>query len=286
MSVSRVVVGVDGSPNSKAAVAQASHFASSRGMTLQVLHAFAPDLPMLGFGALSDRTVVTEHGDQLLDSAVARAHSMHPDLKVVKALQDGYASQALVAASRTAALVVVGATGHGILSQASIGPTAMQVVTHARCPVLVVGHESSGEPVPGGRIVAGVDGSEHSMHAVQAAHREAAIVGGSLQVVHAWQARSAADPTLTHASSWEDYAAQLEKKVDAALGDERRAHPDVKVEYQVVSAEPVAALKDRSEGANLLVVGSRGRGGFPGLHVGSVALQLMGRSSCPLLLTR
>ena len=132
MSVNRVVVGVDGSPNSKAAVAQASHFASSRGMRLQVLHAFAPDLPMLGFGALSDRAVVTEHGQQLLDNAVARAHSMHPDLEVTQALQDGYASEALVAASRTAALVVVGATGHGILSQASVGPTAMQVVTHAR----------------------------------------------------------------------------------------------------------------------------------------------------------
>ena len=286
MSVNRVVVGVDGSPNSKAAVAQASHFASSRGMTLQVLHAFAPDLPMLGFGALSDRAVVTEHGQQLLDDAVAHAHSVHPDLEVTRALQDGFASEALVAASRTAALVVVGATGHGILSQASVGPTAMQVVTHSRCPVLVVGHETSGAPAPGGRIVAGVDGSDASMHAVQAAHREAAVVGGSLQVVHAWQARSAADPTLTHASSWEDYAARLESGVETALADERRAHPDVKVEYEVVSAEPVKALTERSEGANLLVIGSRGSGGFPGLHVGSVALQLMGRSRCPILLTR
>jgi nucleotide-binding universal stress UspA family protein len=286
MSVNRVVVGVDGSPNSKAAVAQASHFASSRDMTLQVLHAFAPDLPMLGFGALADRSVVTEHGQHLIDDAVARAHAMHPDLHVTQALQDGYASQALVAASRTAALVVVGATGHGILSQASVGPTAMQVVTHARCPVLVVGHETSGEPAAGGRIVAGVDGSDASMHAAQAAHREAAVVGGSLEVVHAWQARSAADPTLTHASSWDDYAARLEEGVETALADERRAHPDVKVEYAVVSGEPAKALAERTEGANLLVIGSRGSGGFPGLHVGSVALQLMGRSRCPILLTR
>jgi nucleotide-binding universal stress UspA family protein len=286
MSVNRVVVGVDGSPNSKAAVAQASHFASSRGMRLQVLHAFAPDLPMLGFGALSDRAVVTEHGQQLLDNAVARAHSMHPDLEVTQALQDGYASEALVAASRTAALVVVGATGHGILSQASVGPTAMQVVTHARCPVLVVGHETSGEPRQGGRVIAGVDGSDASMHAVQVAHREAAVLGGPLLVVHAWQARSAGDPTLTHASSWDDYAARLEESVEAALADERRAHPDVKVEYEVVSEEPAKALADRTEDACMLVVGSRGSGGFPGLHVGSVALQLMGRSRCPVLLTR
>ncbi len=286
MSLSRVVVGVDGSPNSKAAVAQASHFASSRGMVLHVLHAFAPDLPMLGFGALSDRDLVTEHGRQLIGNASARAHAMHPDLQVTSSLHDGYASEALVAASRTAALVVVGATGHGILSQASVGPTAMQVVTHARCPVLVVGHETSGAPADGGRIVAGVDGSAASIKAVQAAFREAVIVGGSLDVVHAWQALSAADPTLGQTSSWEDYAAECETKVDAALAAQRRANPDVKVEYEVVSEEPVKALTARSEGANLLVVGSRGVGGFPGLHIGSVAQQLMGRSAAPILFIR
>lgn len=286
MSVSRVVVGVDGSPNSKAAVAQASHFASSRGMTLYVLHAFAPDLPMLGFGALSDRDLVTAHGRGLIDDATARAHALHPDLTVTGGLLDGFASEALVAASRTAALVVVGATGHGIISQATVGPTAMQVVTHARCPVLVVGHETSGAPAPGGRVVAGVDGSKESLHAVQAAFREAAIIEGSLEVVHAWQARSAGDPTLTHSSSWEDYAEKCQTKVDAALADERRQHPDVKVSYDVVSEEPAKALTARSEGASLLVVGSRGSGGFPGLHVGSVALQLMGRSASPILFIR
>jgi nucleotide-binding universal stress UspA family protein len=286
MSVSRVVVGVDGSPNSKAAVAQAAYFASTRGMTLHVLHAFAVDLPMLGFGAVDDRTVVTDHGRTLVEEAAARAHAAHPGLTVTTSLHDGYASEALVAASRTAALVVVGAFGHGILSQASVGAVAMQVVTHARCPVLVVGHDTAGAPTPGGRVLAGVDGSEASLHAVQAAFREAAIIGGTLDVVHAWQARSATDPTLAGTASWGEYAKALEAKVDTALADGRRSHPDVKVEYEVVEEEPVRALVDRSEGANVLVVGSRGRGGFPGLHVGSTALQLMGRSACPILFIR
>jgi nucleotide-binding universal stress UspA family protein len=286
MSVSRVVVGVDGSPLSKAAVAQAAHFASSRGMSLHVLHAFAVDLPMLGFGALADRDVVTQHGEMLVSNAAARAHSAHPDLTITKSLHDGYASKALVAASRTAALVVVGAMGHGILSQASVGAVAMQVVTHARCPVLVVGHETSGAPVSGGRVVVGVDGSEESLHALQAAYREAAVIGGLLDVVNVWQARSAADPTLSTSSSWGDYEAALEARVDAALADERRAHPNVKTEFEVIQGEPVAALVERTEGANLLVVGSRGSGGFPGLHVGSTALRLMGRSLSPILFIR
>jgi nucleotide-binding universal stress UspA family protein len=63
-------------------------------------------------------------------------------------------------------------------------------------------------------------------------------------------------------------------------------HPDVKVDYEVVRAAPVKALVERSEGASMLVVGSRGSGGFEGLHVGSTALQLMGRSHAPILVTR
>ncbi len=214
MSQPRVVVGVDGSPLAKAAVVQAAHFASTRGMTLHVLHAFAPDLPMLGFGALADRGVVTEHGRRLLDNAVARAHAAHPDLTVTRGLHDGYASQALIASSRTAALVVVGVAGFGLLSRTSLGAVAMQVLTHAHCPVLVVGHTGAGSPVPGSRVVVGVDGSEHSLGALRTAVREATVLGGTVDAVHAWQARGATDPTLASASSWDEYVAGVEQIVD------------------------------------------------------------------------
>lgn len=286
MNPSRVVVGVDGSPLSQAAVAQAAHFASSRGMGLHVLHAFASDLPMLGFGALEDRSVLTDHGHRLVAAAAAQAHAAHPALDVTTSCHDGFASEALVSASRTAALVVLGAMGHGILSRAGVGAVAMQVVTHARCPVLVVGHETTGEPVPGGRVVAGVDLSEESLRALGVAFREAALTASHLEVVNVWQARSPQDPTLAQRSSWEDYAGHLEDAVEEALAGERVGHREVKVETLVVRGEPAEALVARSEGANLLVVASRGSGGFPGLHVGSTALRLMGHSACPVLVTR
>jgi nucleotide-binding universal stress UspA family protein len=284
MRTPRVVVGVDGSPSSMAAVARAARVASNRGMDLLVLHAFAPDLPMLGFGEVSDPSSVTTHTDRLLADGVARAHAVDPRLEVTTASRDGYASQALVDASRTAALVVLGATGHGMLSR--VGAVTMQVVTHARCPVLVVGHESPGSTGSGGRVVAGVDGSKASMRALGTAFDEAAITGASLDVVHAWEARSATDPTLAASSSWSDYEAKLHHDVEGALGPRRETHPDVKVDYEVVRAAPVKALVERSEGASMLVVGSRGSGGFEGLHVGSTALQLMGRSRAPILVTR
>ena len=158
MRTPRVVVGVDGSPSSMAAVARAARVASNRGMDLLVLHAFAPDLPMLGFGEVSDPSSVTTHTDRLLADGVARAHAVDPRLEVTTASRDGYASQALVDASRSAALVVVGAMGHGVFSRTSVGAVAMQVITHARCPVLVVGHETAGglrgQRLPGAQRVA------------------------------------------------------------------------------------------------------------------------------------
>jgi nucleotide-binding universal stress UspA family protein len=281
----RVVVGVDGSPLSMAAVARGAQVASSRGMTLHLLHAFAPDLPMLGFGALADDSVVTTHTRRLLTDAAAHAHAVDPSLTVTTGSRDGYASQALVDASRTAALVVVGAMGHGVLSRASVGAVAMQVVTHARCPVLVVGHE--GATAPGlDRIVVGVDGSKPSLRALAVAFDEAVLTGGPLHVVQAWEPLSASDPTLSSDSSWSAYESDLERSVESALAGRRAEHPDVKVEHEVVRSEPVRALVDRSQDAALVVVGSRGSGGFPGLHVGSTALRLMGRSHSPILFTR
>ncbi len=286
MSQPRVVVGVDGSALSRAAVVQAAHFASTRAMTLHVLHAFAPDLPMLGFGALADRSLVTQHGEQLLRDGVATAHGAHPDLTVTSALHDGYASPSLIASSRTAALVVVGVAGNGLLSRTSLGAVAMQVLTHAHCPVLVVGHTTSAAPAPGGRVVVGVDGSPASLTALRLAVREATVLGGSVEAVHAWQATGAGDPTLASASSWEEYVAGVQRVVDDAVTALGPEHPDVTVSVEVVRDDPLHALTGASEGAGLVVVGSRGTGGFEGLHVGSTALRLVGRSACPVLVSR
>lgn len=286
MGAPRVVVGVDGSPLSAAAVTRAAQVASARGLPLHVLHAFAADLPMLGFGELSDGSaIVSSHANRLVADGVARAHVVDPRLTVTTSIREGYASQALVDAARTAALVVVGAMGHGVLSRASVGAVAMQVVTHARCPVLVVGHEGT-DTAADAPVVVGVDGSKPSMRALAAAFDEAARGGGALHVVHAWEARSAADPTLSSDSSWSAYEAELQRSVETALATQRAEHPHVKVDYEVVTGEPVQAMLDHAQGAALLVVGSRGSGGFPGLHVGSTALRLMGRSPCPVLFTR
>lgn len=286
MGTPRVVVGVDGSALSLAAVSQAAQLASSRAMTLHVLHALAPDLPMLGFDHRSDRSVVVEHGQRLVADGAACAHAVDPELTVTTSCHDGYASEALVAASRTAALVALGAVGQGVFGLAGVGAVTMQVVTHARCPVLVVGHEPPPLPESERRVVAGVDGSPESLRAVATAFDEAALRGASLDVVHGWRARGSAVPPASTDGAWEEWVASVESAVDEALASRRAGAPDVEVEFAAVRTDPVPALTERTEGAVLLVVGSRGSGGFPGLHVGSVALGLIARSRCPMLVSR
>jgi len=149
MTQGRVVVGVDGSPLSMAAVTRAAQVASARGFSLHVLHAFAPDLPMLGFGELSDGSaMVSNHAKRLVADGVNRAHAVDPSLEVTTGIRDGYASQALVDASRSAALVVVGAMGHGVFSRASVGAVA-------QVPDLQVGLREVGL---GQETAAGTDG--------------------------------------------------------------------------------------------------------------------------------
>jgi nucleotide-binding universal stress UspA family protein len=247
MSASRVVVGVDGSPLSMAAVSAAAQIASERGLPLHVLHAFAVDLPMLGFGELTkDSDVVSTHASRLVAQGVARAHAIDPSLTVTTAVRDGYASQALVDAARTAALVVVGAMGHGLFSRASVGAVAMQVVTHARCPVLVVGHEGTPPASESAAVVVGVDGSKASLRALSAAFDEAVRRSAPLRVVHAWEPSSASDPTLSGDSTWSDYAADLERTLSSALSAQQASNPHVEVSYEVVTGEPVQTLLDHA----------------------------------------
>ena len=136
------------------------------------------------------------------------------------------------------------------------------------------------------RIVVGVDGSKQSLRALGIGYREAVVTGGSLDVVHAWQAAGAEDPTLQSSSNWEDYRSRIGQVIDEALSTHRAANSAVVVEQEIVRDDPRRVLIDRSENAALLVIGSRGSGGFPGLHVGSTALRLIGRSHCPILFTR
>ena len=246
MAQQRVVVGVDGSPLSMAAVTRAAQVASARGYSLHVLHAFAPDLPMLGFGELSDGSaVVSSHAKRLVADGVARAHAVDPALTVTTGIRDGYASQALVDAARAAALVVVGAMGHGVFGRTSVGAVAMQVVARtpaARC-------SSSGTSARRPRQRPTSSGSTgRAVTARPRPHLRRARPGGrysSTSSTRGRRARQRSDTAQRARAGAPTRPTWRRRRV----GDHRAApRPQRRVACRGGHCDPVQALVDRSEG--------------------------------------
>lgn len=149
---------------------------------------------------------------------------------------------------------------------------------------------SGGPGGPGERIVVGVDGSAPSQRAVTWAADQAARRGANLEIVSVWEPPDFGPEAYEYAPPGPD--------VDEAAVDEarRRAAGAAELARQVLPAEQVRTtvlcggaaevLVEKSKDADLLVVGSRGRGGFRGLLLGSVSQQCAGHASCPVVVVR
>lgn len=142
---------------------------------------------------------------------------------------------------------------------------------------------ATGEGHGDGRIVVGVDGSEASKDALAWAARQARMAGSRLEVVMAWHIPGFAfGPGMLAPTSY-DFApaaeSTLEETVNKVLGDDS----DVEVSLVVVEGPPALRLLETAAGADLLVVGSRGRGAFAGLLLGSVSDHCVAHASCPVV---
>jgi nucleotide-binding universal stress UspA family protein len=277
-----IVVGVDSSAAAGRALDRAVFQGQRSGRPVHVVHAWqAPvwvggalgyvydyDVFASGIGSEADARTLA---DDLVAKARPRQVSDLP-VEITVDVLEGPAGQVLVDASRDAALLVVGGRGHGPLTSALLGSATAHALHHAECPVMVV--PEHGSPVaPYGKVVVGTDGSEPARAAMRWGHRAAKEQGAPLLVVHAWLlATIPAGPamfvgpevvTFEHASrEW------LQQEVKEVLGDDPG---DVRTELTQGTASQV--LLDAAGPDDLLVLGSRGRGGFTGLHLGSVSSQ-------------
>ena len=186
---------------------------------------------------------------------------------------------------------MVGARGGGGFAALRLGSTAIQLLQLAPGPVVVVREPDPGT-VPGtaaGQIVVGVDGSELSRRAVRFAFDEAATRGVRLTAVHAWfrpwhpALRSV---EASGAVDWSFLEADAAALLAESIAPVRHQFPDVDVTERLVDGQPGEALLDASSGAELLVVGSRGRGGLAGLVLGSVSHGVVHRAHCPVAVIR
>ncbi|GAA1256029.1 universal stress protein [Sphaerisporangium rubeum] len=273
-----IVAGVDGSGPATAALEWAAEEAARRGVPLRVVHVREPwageEEPHLDLADGEHREVLAEAAD------AARKHT--PGVEVTTALVAGTVVGSLRAESETAALVVIGSRGGGGFAELLLGSVGMGLAGHARGPVVVVRQVPEG---PRGEVVAGYDGSPHAETAVAFAVEEAALRGVPLRVLSAWPSPPVAPYSLTFGdlvqASFDAEVGRLRERVDAL----REENPAVDIRDEVVVGHPVPALTEASEQADLVVVGSRGKGPLASV-LGSVSHGVLHHARCPVAVVR
>jgi nucleotide-binding universal stress UspA family protein len=204
------------------------------------------------------------------------------DVTVTTEVRFGHPAAELIRAARTGSLLVVGSRGRGSLAGSILGSVSQSCAQYAEGAVVVVrGHR----PDPGsGRVVVGVDGSRGSVRALRFAHDASAHRGAVLEVVHTWTVPYAgfAGPV-----AWaQDALDEVEDRASATLRDSvRRAAIDAtraRVRTYLVQGPSAPSLLEVAAGADLLVVGSRGYGGWKGLLLGSVSTRCVTQAPCPV----
>ncbi len=289
-----IVVGIDGSPSSGHALDWAIEEAARRHMPLHLVHALGLDpfatTAMAGSpepGWLEETAQAQPDRDDVLDAAVARVTALAPARTVTTEVTSGDPAPYLLGLSKRADTIVVGTRGRGGARSAALGSVSLEVSMHAHCPVATV-HEPPRAHAVRPRVVVGVDGSVQSERAVEYAFGQASSRGIDLLAVHTWwlELLDGATALTVPPAQWERIEQEQRLLLSEALAGWRDKYPDVTLREQVRRAHPVEALVRESEDAELVVVGSRGRGGFTGLMLGSVSHGVLHRAKSPVVVVR
>jgi len=279
-----VVVGVDGSEHSRMAVKWAADEAARRGSFLKILLAVVKEpknVPIWyepGSFGLSP-------GEAIVDDAFGLVATRHPSLLARVEIVEQAPVPLLTGASRSADLLVVGARGRGGFKELFLGSVSDKCIQYAHCPVAVVHADPDDLPLEAvaPRIVVGIDGSLGSTRALRWALEEAQIGSASVEAIYAWQYPPIGTFVLTPAHG---YGIAGREIVDAATEYAGKWAPEVPFEANVRFDATVPGLLTASKGADLLVTGSRGHGGFKDALLGSVAHQCSRHAGCTVVVVR
>ncbi|RAG86818.1 universal stress protein [Streptacidiphilus pinicola] len=286
--LSRIVVGVDGTPESRHAVAWALDEAARRKEAVELVHAYEYPPPLLPFYDAATE-LGEDHLREVARDAMAReaadAAAREPGVPVTGQVRAGAPIEVLLDAARGARLLVVATRGIGALGELVVGSTGTALAGQAACPVVIVpSPNEAGTGTERGPVVVGVDGSAHGQAALHQAMEAASLHGRTVVVVHAWHpvpgGLSASAAAQQRRFRADEVSHQL--LVSETLAGEGQRFPEVAVTARVVQDHPVRALLDAGRRASLIVVGARGTGGYPGLALGSVALGVLHHATCPV----
>ena len=285
-----IVVGVDDSPATRVAVQWAARDAELRNIPLTLVHAVSPEVSTwwLKPPALDRLMRWQQHyGRRLLDEA----------LKVVEEASQGggpagvhteilatAAVPTLIDLSKDAELMVAGSQGSGRWPGRLLGSVSSGLLRYAHCPVAIIPDEDPSTSHPAqAPVLVGIDGSPASELATAIAFDEASRRHVGLVGLYAW---SDLDVSEWPGIDWPATQSMAEEVLAERLAGWQEQYPDVQVRRTVVQAQPARQLVQRSEGAQLVVVGSRGRGGFAGMLVGSVGETVAQMARVPVIVAR
>lgn len=279
-----VVVGIDGRPDNERALRWAVTAARLHHAPLRVVLVadtaevprYVPYQPARG----AETFLVPAHpgrhpSDDDLDRALSLARLRLRPGAVTGRRAPGSAATALIEDSADAAMLVVGTRHRGPVAAAALGSVSATVAAHAQCPVVVVGSDpvAASADLP---IVVGLADDRAADGVLDFAFREAAACSMPLVVLHAVRT------DLGKPRHPDAHFGGMVPRLAARLANYAARHPGVQVTSHLSAADPYDDLAAASATAQLLIVGSRGRGRVSGLVLGSVSQHLLHEARCPV----
>ena len=286
-----VVVGVDDSEESRSAAGWAATEAARLDTGLVLVSAYTvPHRGLLAYDVMASDygTILLERQQQRHRDIAAELLDRHPGLPISSTVETGHPVDVLLGRSVGAAMLVVSTRERGRFRRAVGGSVAQALAAHSAVPVAVIRPGVTGQRH--GPVVVGVDGSANSRPAVGVAFDAAAARGAELLALHAWHDDMTLDVDergLVGADIGDDALRQIEQAlVSEELAGWSERYPDVVVRTVVRKGDPATVLLESAAEASLLVVGSRGRGGFRGALLGSTSQELIMHADSPVLVVR
>ncbi|QIZ38691.1 universal stress protein [Saccharopolyspora sp. ASAGF58] len=266
-----VLVGVDGSEPSSVAALWAAKEADLHNAPLRLM--------IVGENPSRD-----DEAWETLSNAAELCRNDRPLVEVFEEIRHGRPIEELLWASAEARLVAVGSRGLGRVAESVLGSVSTAVAMHARCPVAVIRDRRTS--FTAGPVVVGVDESAPSQAALWFAFDAAAARRTDLVAMHVWRPITAEYSWIEAPSGATWFSLDdAQQALSGQLGQWRESYPDVTVREEVRFGHPVEELTKAASGAQLLVVGHRGRGGFERL-LGSVAHGVLHHAECPIVVVR
>ena len=250
---------------------------------VHMLRTFVPTFPQIPMpGGVAEWQ--EDDGRKLLEQAVKIAEDAAPKdgkISITSEVKGSPPVPTLVEMSEEAEMIVVGSNGRGAVGRVLLGSVSSGVVHGAKCPVAVIRAEASYAP-PSDRapVLVGIDCSPASELALAIAFEEASFRGVELTALHAWS------DVAVYQLPWVDWPEEAERNLAEYLAGWRERYPDVKVNRLLVLDHPGRALIEESESAQLVVVGSHGRGGVAGMLLGSVGNAVVHSVHAPVIVAR